>query len=186
MGSVSSTEPEDCMIGKSTFDAVNSYAEEKEEISRTGLLAVIEKCETCTKTVQTYFPGSMEGSALLKRLKNAMLAEGMTAENTLYAQSVCPDEINHKRGDITQLLYKELGEVFHLGGLGGIPFTGKTGFGAFSHHIPDDGHIFILFAPHVGISETLQVGKYTREGQSCREGAACGAAIGNFLFLIIW
>jgi len=28
-------------------------------------------------------------------------------------------------------------KVFHMGGLGGIPFTGKTGFAAFSHHVPD-------------------------------------------------
>ena len=30
-----------------------------------------------------------------------------------------------------------LAQVFHMGGLGGIPFTGKTGFAAFSHHVPD-------------------------------------------------
>jgi hypothetical protein len=38
-----------------------------------------------------------------------------------------------------------------MGGLGGLPFVGKTGFKAYSSHVPKDGHIFILFAPHVGI-----------------------------------
>ena len=34
-------------------------------------------------------------------------------------------------------MINHLGEVFHLGGLAGVPFTGKTGFAAFSHHVPD-------------------------------------------------
>jgi hypothetical protein len=43
--------------------------------------------------------------------------------------------------------------------LAGIPFTGKTGFTAFSHHIPDNGNLFVLFAPHVGISKSGRIGK---------------------------
>ena len=59
-----------------------------------------------------------------------------------------------------------LGEVFHMGGLAGVPFTGKTGFAAFSHHIPDGGNLFILFAPHVGLSKQGKVGEYSRFGQA--------------------
>ena len=29
------------------------------------------------------------------------------------------------------------GECFPMGGIGGAPFVGKTGFGAFSAHVPD-------------------------------------------------
>lgn len=32
-------------------------------------------------------------------------------------------------------------KVFHMGGLAGIPFTGKTGYAAYSHHVPD-GKLF--------------------------------------------
>jgi hypothetical protein len=32
-----------------------------------------------------------------------------------------------------------------------MPFVGKTGWGAFSSHCPEDGNIVILFAPHVGV-----------------------------------
>lgn len=35
--------------------------------------------------------------------------------------------------------------------------------------------MFVLFAPHVGISNTGRVGEYSRRGQSC-DGKACGAA----------
>lgn len=59
----------------------------------------------------------------------------------------------------------------------GVPFTGKTGFGAFSHHVPNDGHCFVMMAPHVGLDDTCNLGKYSREGQT-HSGTACGAAIG--------
>jgi hypothetical protein len=107
---------------------------------------------------------------------------GCHAENSLYALSVCPDEINHEHGDIADLVTKHSGEIFHLGGLGGLPFTGKTGFGAFSSHVPDDGHLVIIFAPHVGVSKERKLGFYSRNGQSgC--GSACGAACGALKFV---
>jgi hypothetical protein len=33
-----------------------------------------------------------------------------------------------------------------MGGLAGIPFTGRTGFTAFSHHIPDGAYPVDTFA----------------------------------------
>jgi len=48
--------------------------------------------------------------------------------------------------------------------LAGLPFTGKTGWGAFSAHVPVDGNIVIMFAPHVGIDRNGNVGKITRDG----------------------
>ena len=104
---------------------------------------------------------------------------GCTDDNTLYAQSVCPDEINHEPGDITDLFTNYLGKVFHLGGLAGIPFTGATGFSAYSHHVPDGGNLLILFAPHIGLSNKNEFGKYSRDFQSA-DGAACGACVGAY------
>ena len=69
--------------------------------------------------------------------------------------------------------------MFPLGGLAGFPFTGQTGWGAFSSHCPADGHIVILFAPHVGIDKDGNVGKINRPGQDFTS-TACGAAIGAF------
>ena len=56
-------------------------------------------------------------------------------------------------------------------------FTGKTGFGAYSAHVADGGHAFVLQAPHIGMSNDLDLGKYSREGQD-HAGSACGAAVG--------
>ena len=89
---------------------------------------------------------------------------GMSKDNTLFAHSVCPDEINHEDNDITVCLRDHFDSVFSLGGLGGIPFSGLTGFNAYAAHVPDDGNIFVLFAPHCAISQEGICGFYHRNG----------------------
>lgn len=59
-----------------------------------------------------------------------------------------------------------------------MPFTGKTGFAAYSAHVPEGGHCFILQAPHIGMSNEQELGKYSREGQPNSPSTACGAAVG--------
>lgn len=71
------------------------------------------------------------------------------------------------------------GGVFNLGGLGGVPFVGKSGFGAFLSHVPVKGKVVILYGPHVGISNEGVVGKVERVGQSSPSGT-CGAAVGAY------
>jgi hypothetical protein len=128
--------------------------------------------------VEQHFPGAHGGSTTLECVKPIIAKLGLTDDNTLFAQSICPDEINHEVGDIPNLFSSYLGEVFHMGGLAGIPFTGKTGFAAFSHHVPDNGHCFILMAPHIGLCNDAFLGQYSRDGQSGGAGSACGAAVG--------
>lgn len=67
-----------------------------------------------------------------------------------------------------------------FGGLGGIPFAGKTGFNAYASHVPDDGHLLVLFAPHVGIDKLGKLGYVERKGQK-NKTPTCGAASGAFL-----
>ena len=82
-------------------------------------------------------------------INGTLLSKGFTPRNTLFATSlflfkqhpvltvpagVCVDEINHEEDDITCLLKSFWGECFYLGGLGGVPFVGRTGFGAYAHH----------------------------------------------------
>jgi hypothetical protein len=106
---------------------------------------------------------------------------GFTDDSTLFADSTCPDEINHAdpSEDVTALYQKRWGELFPLGGLAGFPFTGKTGWSAFSSHCPKDGNIVILFAPHVGVDLNGKIGSFFRDGQDC-SSRACGAAIGAY------
>jgi len=115
---------------------------------------------------EKFFPGAMKGHDVDESIFCMLTAEGFTDDNTLYADCSCPDEINHDdpEEDITSLMTKRWGEIFPLAGLAGFPFTGKTGWGAFSAHVPKDGHILVLYAPHVGVDSNGKVGSITRDG----------------------
>ena len=113
----------------------------------------------------TNFPTALSTSDSVQKINNAILSLGCKTDNTLFACSICPDEINHHSGSINRRLADFWGACFYMGGLGGLPFVGKVGFGAYSHHVPKDGALFILFAPHVGLSPDGLVGKYARAGQ---------------------
>merc|ERR1719401_1224618 len=123
----------------------------------------------------------MPGLAVHARMRAALESEpyNFTPENTLFGTSICPDEINNEKGDLADVMKEYWGECFPLGGIGGAPFVGKTGFKAFSHHVPEGGHVLLLFGPHVAVSEAGEVGKYLREGQSSHS-TACGACIGAY------
>merc|ERR1719247_3598632 len=111
-------------------------------------------------------------SAVLER-------RGYNTENTLFATSTCPDEVNSKPGELIDLFKNRWGENFALGGLAGVPFTGRAGFSAYAHHVPKDGKMFIMFAPHVGVEFDGAVGALKRVNQD-EVSTACGAAVGAF------
>jgi len=108
-----------------------------------------------------------------------LASRGFSAGNTLFAHSVCSDEVNGKDEQLVDLMMNRWGEGFSLGGLAGLPFAGKSGFRAYLHHVPDSGKLLIMFAPHVGIDGDGRIGALQREGQSALS-KACGAAIGAF------
>ena len=131
------------------------------------------------KCFEENFPGALTGPAAARRYIDPLLKRGFSTENTLYADSSCPDEINHddETEDLPGLFHRFWGSIFPLSGLAGVPFAGKTGWAAFSGHCPEDGNICVLFAPHVGMHTNGNIGQVMREGQSSIS-LACGAAIG--------
>jgi len=133
----------------------------------------------CYKALHEHFPGALPAPVVHARIRSAVGSFGLTAKNTLFGSSTCPDEINSEPGGLVALMEDAWGEVFPMGGISGVPFAGKTGFMAFSHHVPDDGHVLVLFGPHVGVSEDGEIGKVRRCGQ-CAKSTACGAIIGAF------
>jgi len=131
------------------------------------------------KTVETLLPGAMTGREVMRRALWALQPHGVYKDNTIYGQSVCSDEINGDRGHLTTLMTQYYGRVFNLGGIGGLPYVGETGFGAFSHHVADNGNVLIVFGPHIGFSMDGEAGKFLRRGQaSC--STACGAVIAAY------
>jgi len=135
------------------------------------------------RSLKRHFPAALPASQMVMQADEALIAQGFDVQKTLFAESTCPDEINHQSGGILDLFRSHWGNAeFFLGGLAGIPFSGRAGFGAFSHHVPEEGTILLLFAPHVSVDEDGTVGKYHRKGQS-DHSTACGAAIAAFTML---
>ena len=136
------------------------------------------------KSCRQYFPASLPNTKVAERVIRTLKARGYQPDNTLLASSLCSDEINDTdlslfsglQGGLTKT---NSGGVFNLGGLGGVPFVGPSGFGAFFSHSPKDGHIVIVYGPHVGISAEGVVGKVERVGMEKPSGA-CGAALGAY------
>jgi len=131
------------------------------------------------RSMNAFFPTALLADDVNRAVSDVLGKRGYTSQNTLYAQSMCPDEINSKAQELVALMQGEWGEAFALGGLAGLPFAGKSGFEAFLHHTPVDGKILICFAPHVGINADGVVGSHLREGQ-VKSSTACGAAVGAF------
>ena len=128
-----------------------------------------------------FFPNSFEAGTCAPLANSILTTAGFTPKSTLFATSVCPDEINADcpEFDISNTMERHWGEQFPLGGLAGMPFAGKTGWGAFAAHVPVGGDIVLLFAPHCGISFEGTPGSVQRLGQS-KPSTCCGAAVAAF------
>lgn len=94
---------------------------------------------------------------------------GVNLDKTLFATSLCSDDIN-----LSTDFEKVLKRPFTMGGLGGLPCSGITGMAAFGHHIPDEGEALIFYGPHIGITDLGVLGKMKRPGQA-KESNSCGA-----------
>ena len=127
------------------------------------------------RIINKFFPKAISNRALIEKIK--ML--DLNKDKTHFTLSICCDEINHEKDDLPDLFRELLGEVFQMGGLGGIPFAGTTGLNATLHHVPDNGTLFILYGPHIGLSLDGKLGDYNRVGVA-ETGHACGAAIGAY------
>ena len=99
---------------------------------------------------------------------------GFTAANTLAAVSICRDELTqHLMADVEQ----RWGPPFGLGGLGGVPVLGRTGWGACLSHVPEDagrGKLLVFGLPHLGLGPRGSVGESLRRGQVAPT-PTCGA-----------
>jgi len=130
-----------------------------------------------------YFPGALGSSAVDASVAKALSARGYNKDNTLFGMSVCSDEVNFVENEVIDLMKRRWGESFSLGGLAGVPFAGKAGLSAYAHHVPDEGKLFIIFAPHVGVNVDGKVGALERAGIA-DPSSACGAAVGAYKTLM--
>ncbi|MEM6525451.1 MAG: hypothetical protein AAGF85_08000 [Bacteroidota bacterium] len=123
------------------------------------------------KVVKQYFPDAKDAKdTSIHYLGRMQIEHELDISRILMATSVCSDDINVPSTTFFNVLFGP----FIMGGLGGLPFAGKTGMTAFAHHIPDEGSAFIFYGPHIGITLEGELGKMYRPRQE-ETGNSCGA-----------
>ena len=127
---------------------------------------------SAAQRIASSFPKSLANKELVSKVSSGLSKLGFSGQNTLLATSLCCDELSRP---LEQDFGKVYGNHFSMGGLAGFPFGGVTSFGAMAAHIPDEGNCLVVFAPHVGVSSTGEVGTVEREGR-VNGGSCCGSA----------
>ena len=126
--------------------------------------------------LQKAFPGAMPGPEFSDSAVNYIVRKyQITPDKMLLGASLCVDDIIYTKNF---RLNPKVKGPFNLGGLAGLPFTGTSGLGAFAHHIPDDGVMLLLIAPHIGYSESKGWGYILRHEQD-HASTCCGALMGT-------
>lgn len=121
--------------------------------------------------VKGHFPNAMDAKdTSIQYLGKMQIEHKIDISKVLMATSVCSDDINIPSTSFFNVLFGP----FIMGGLGGLPFAGRTGMTAFAHHIPDQGSAFIFYGPHIGVTLDGDMGKMYRPRQE-ETGNSCGA-----------
>jgi len=123
--------------------------------------------------LRKWYPNAQATSDAVDALLD--LVEGklrLKPNQIMAADSICSDDINSI--EYPQRAFEMLGP-FKMGGLNGFPFAGLTGLGAFAHHVPEAGALFVFYGPHIGLTNAGTIGEILRDGQSTAS-SCCGAA----------
>lgn len=127
-------------------------------------------------SIRKEFPGATAVHVIADSLLNLISRKyGITPDQMLLGASTCVDDIIYTKNFHT---HTEIKGPFHLGGLGGLPFTGVSGLSAFAHHIPDHGTMVLMIAPHIGYTKDKGWGYVLRPGQH-EASTCCGALMGT-------
>lgn len=167
------TDPDVMISSLAAFEAASRQVARRIEtegsIGALELMKTLHEKEKIVQLVHTHFPGSILARQVLERVQPKLLEYGCTSENTLFAPSVCPDQIKKPSSDLTKLFSSYFQDhTFSLSGLAGIPSCGKTGFRSFLSQC--NGHGFVLLAPHIGIDDQNELGKYTSTTNNTTSG----------------
>lgn len=142
-----------------------------------------------TETVQQYYPSASAAETVMSYLKNYIQINfGVTADNLMFAQSICSDDINASTyidvvniGQSAPTQNNFLGPFF-AGGIGGYPHTGTTAMIAWCSHVTDTGALLLVEMPHIGVTQEGDLGFVHRRGHATETGmsSTCGAiAVAN-------
>lgn len=127
-------------------------------------------------SIRAEFPGATPAHIYADSIIDYVLKKyRITTDQMLLGASTCADDIIYTKNFQA---HREIKGPFHLGGLAGLPFSGISGLSAFAHHIPENGTMVLLVAPHIGYSKAKGWGYILRSGQH-EPSTCCGALMGT-------
>ena len=108
-----------------TQTIVADYSQEYQWAQKTFRSLYIE--DKAEEAQNIAFPTALLSGDLDEAIAKTLYKRGFTPENTIFAHSVCSDEVNNKDEQLVALMVNRWQEGFSLGGLAGLPFAGKSG-----------------------------------------------------------
>lgn len=137
-------------------------------------------------TVKITYPSSVNSQRFGDYAKTFIQTKGYTPDNVVLSESVCSDDIDGPiYSDIqnigqTPSSQNDFLGPFMSGGLAGYAHTGILGIQAWGSHITNttSGALFFINMPHIGISQTGNVGRIWRRGKTQAQSLTdntCGA-----------
>ena len=137
-------------------------------------------------TVKITYPSSVNSQRFGDYAKTFIQTKGYTPDNVVLSESVCSDDIDGPiYSDIqnigqTPSSQNDFLGPFMSGGLAGYPHTGILGIQAWGSHITNttNGALFFINMPHIGISQSGNVGRIWRRGKTQAQSLTdntCGA-----------
>lgn len=137
-------------------------------------------------TVKLTYTDAVNAERFADHAKAFIKEQGYDANNIVLSNSVCSDDIDgpiyantNNIGQTPESQNEFLG-AFMSGGLSGYPHTGVLGIQAWGSHVTSNtsGGLFMINMPHIGISQSGNVGRIWRKGKTQAESLTdntCGA-----------
>ncbi len=129
-----------------------------------------------TRPADRLLERSVPVEAHLDGLLLRLAERGVESADTLVALSTCRDELV---AELATAVDARWGHPFTVGGLGGIPALGPTGWQTALSHVPAHGGrgaVLVIGTTHIGITPDGTVGATLRVGQD-EASATCGALV---------
>lgn len=129
-----------------------------------------------TSSAGRLLDGSVPVEEHLDALLDRLGGHGISAEHTLVALSTCRDELV---AELARAVDVRWGHPFTVGGLGGIPAIGHTGWRTALSHVPAHGGrgaALVIGTSHIGVAPDGSIGATLRVGQD-QVSATCGALV---------
>ena len=141
---------------------------------------------TYDATVQITYSGAVSAQRFGEYAKEFIKTKGYAPDNIVLSDSICSDDVDGPvYSDISNIGQTPASQnqflgAFMSGGLAGYPHTGILGIQAWGSHVTTttNGGLFMINTPHIGISQSGDVGRIWRRGKTQAESLTdntCGA-----------